>query len=530
MKLIKVCAATLFATCLVTGCKSNSTAEMNGIANFGKNQNLRLPLSEKGLMLDPRFAATVGCKNVARMLFEGLTYVDENGKIFPGCAEKIHTSDDLKTYTFILRDAKWSNGDQLKAQDFEYTWLSELNPELKAPSAYMLFAIEGAQSFYEGKASRDKVGIHVVDDKTLVVTLESPCPYFLQLTATSAYLPVNPKHADFTNEFVTNGPFSVSNYTPDQKLDLVKSKTYWSSAAVKLDKAEISLLDDDAALQAFLNGDLDWVGSPVTTLGQAGRESVKAVNKLHFAPVAGTQFLRLNTTKAPFGNANFRKALMMAIDTKALCDNIMKGEQMPAASFVPPNMGITSNPTNYDPKQAAKLFEEALVEQFITRNDLPKITFSYIQSDRMQQLAEACVQNWKSVCNIDVALEPVEAAAFYDKLFAQDYTVASGSWFADYYDPMSFLSVFEYKDNGTNYTGWENTNYIKLLNDSNNSLDATKRYELLGQAQDVLMQEMPILPLFHFTFSSGKSDRLEQGNLSPLGMIDVEDAYFVQAK
>lgn len=535
MKLLHACIHTLFAACVLTGCKSNSKAKETGIEGFSEKQEVHLPLVEKGLSLDPRLSSGLAATNVARLLFEGLTYIDENGKIFPGMAENIQISSDLKSYTFSLRDAEWSNGDKVKSSDFEYAWMSALNPEMKAPGAYMLFAIKNAQNFFEGKASYDDVGIHALDDKTLVVNLESPSPYFLQLTATSAYLPVHEKWAEANTGFkegsdqtcVSNGSFRVASFAPDEKLELVKNERYWGHTTVRIDKAHISFMDDEAALELFQKGEIDWVGAPVSTLGQAGQEALKTSNKLSFAPVAGTQFLRLNVAKAPLSNATFRKALMLASDNQTIVASIMKGEQIPAGALVPPRMGLIEKAHTYDPVEATKLFEEALLELGMTRNDLPAITLSYISSERMQKIAEFLAQNWKSAFGIDISLEGQVSSSFYDKLFAEDYQIAAGSWFADYFDPMSFLSVFQNKNNGTNYTSWANTDYTMLLNESNLEMDPVKRMELLQQAQDVLMQDLPILPLFHFAFSYGKNDRLRDVTISPMGMVDIDDSYLI---
>jgi oligopeptide transport system substrate-binding protein len=257
--------------------------------------------------------------------------------------------------------------------------------------------------------------------------------------------------------------------------------------------------------------------------------ALKQENRLQSAPAAGTQFLRFNVQKAPFSNLKFRQALNLACDTNAIVKEVMRGQELPATSLVPPEMGLKGSTPAYNPSKAAVLFEEALYELFITRNDLPTLTLSYIDAGRMKKIAEVLADGWKKNLNIEVKVEATPAASFYDKLFAQDYQLAAGSWFADYFDPMSFLSVFEHKDNGINCTGWSNPDYTRLLGQSNLEMDPAKRLQLLQQAEDILAADLPILPLFHFAFSYGKSDRLQMVKLSPLGMLDLEDAYFVDA-
>ncbi|MBS0634517.1 MAG: peptide ABC transporter substrate-binding protein [Verrucomicrobia bacterium] len=517
MKLLPLYTISLLA---ITGCTFNAK-------NEPKPQEVRLALQQKIATLDPRLAQDLTATNISRMLFEGLTFIDEHGKIFPGCASKIQISQDLKTYTFTLRDLVWSNGDKVTAADFEESWKSMLDPSLKAPMAYMLFDIKGAKSYYEGKSSRDAIGILAVDDSTLIVTLEKSSSYFLQLTSTAAYLPVNQKWVQDTNSaLISNGPFKLATFVPGEKLEVVKNEKYWGNAAVKLTGATIGFMDDSASLDAFEKGSLDWVGSPFSTLSQAGQAALNPEKKLSFSPAAGTQFLRLKVTKAPFTSPKMRQALMCACNRQDMITTIMQGPQLPAGSLVPPAMGVNQALATYDLSKAQMLFEEALLDMGITRNDLPGITFTYITSDRMQKLAEYLAHCWKAAFGIDVTLEGTAENTFYEKILTQNYQIAAGAWFADYYDPMSFLSVFETKDNGLNCTGWENATYTQLLADSNLEIDPTKRMVILQKALDIITDEAPVVPLFYFSFPYGKNDALKRATLSPMGLLDLDDAYF----
>ncbi len=526
MKHLRICSLSLITLGTVTGCKFFANPEQ------GKVQEVRLALPDTLTSLDPRSSQGLSRTNISRLLFDGLTYIDEHGKIFPGIAQNINVSNDLKTYTFVFRDARWSNGDAVKASDFEYSWKSMLKN--KSPSAYMFFPIQGAKGYYEGKLSADDVGIHAMDDKTLVVILDNPSPYFLQLTSTTAYLPVNQKwveaHPDFKDGFVSNGPFAVSAFTAGQKLELEKNLKYWGQAAVKLGKVSVTFKDEQEALQAFEKGEIDWVGSPFTSLGKEGIGRLNLLGKLDFAPAAGTQFVRINVAQEPFNNLKFRKALSLALDTETVVANVLKGHQKVTHQLVPPGMGLQEKspvlPHNVD--QARHLIEEALNEKFITRNDLQNISLMFINTENMQKLASALVKNWKETLDLDIALDAQEPENFYDKLQAGKYQLAMGSWFADYFDPMSFLSVFQSPKNGINCTGWQNADYTRLLNQSNQEPTPLKRMALLQQAQDVLLNDLPILPLFSFTFSFAKNSELQKAILSPMGVLDLEDAYLTE--
>lgn len=526
MKHLRMCSLSLITLGIVTGCKFFTKPE------GGKAQEVRLALPDTLTSLDPRSSQGLSRTNIARLLFDGLTYIDEHGKIFPGIAQSIHVSTDLKSYTFVFRDARWSNGDTVKASDFEYSWKSMLKN--KSPSAYMFFPIQGAKGYYEGKLSAEDVGIHAMDDKTLVVILDNPSPYFLQLTSTTAYLPVNQKwteaHPDFKDGFVSNGPFAVTAFTAGQKLELEKNSKYWGQAAVKLGKVSVTFKDEQEALQAFEKGEIDWVGSPLTSLGKDSISRLTLLGKLDFAPAAGTQFVRLNVTQEPFSSLKFRKALMLALDTETLVANVLQGHQKQAHELVPPGMGLQGKTAilAHNVEEARHLLEEALNEKFITRNDLQNLSLSFINTENMQRLATAIVKSWKETLDLDIALDASEPESFYDKLQAGKYHLAMGSWFADYFDPMSFLSVFQSPKNGINCTGWQNQEYTRLLNQSNLELTPVKRMALLQQAQDVLLNDLPILPLFTFTFSYAKSNELQKATLSPMGILDLEEAYMTE--
>lgn len=538
MKLLKVSTITLFATCVATACKFGPETHAEDEMALSKSQEARLCLTDKTNTFDPRLTRGMPAGNVVRLMFNGLTSVDENGKVFPGVAQNINISPDMKTYTFTLRECSWSNGDPVKAQDFEFAWKSSLNPSMKSPMAYMLFAIKGAKGLFEGTVMQDDVGIKATDDKTLVVTLENPTPYFLQLAATPAYFPVNKAwsqaHPDFkegdVGSVVSNGAFKLAKFTPENSLELVKNDLFWGKETVKLSKVTFSLMDDRQALNTFEKGELDWVGAPLSILGADGISSLKQNGQFRSNPAAGTQFMRVNVDKAPLNSVKFRKALLLAIDSQAIINGIMQGGQSPAIGFVPPVLGLPQKSyfIPHDVEGARRTLEEALIEMAMSRNDLPTITLSYISSERAQKIAEALQQTWKDAFNLQVNLQGSVASSFYDKIFSKDYDLAMGSWFADYFDPMSFLSVFQYKENGTNNTGWENPDYTRLLEQSNLETDVTRRLAFLQQAEEILMTDLPILPIFHFSLTYGKNDLLQHSKLSPMGYIDLEDAIIIE--
>lgn len=535
MKRLLASTTAFFALSLVTGCKSNDKAKE---LILSETQEAKIGLSDTVTTLDPRKARGLSTSNIVQLLFEGLTRVDEKGAVLPGMAENIHISPDLRSYTFQIRPCSWSTGEPVRAADFEYSWKSQLKAHMKAPAHYMLFAIKGAKKAYEGKASLDEVGIKAVDDKTLVVTLENPTPYFLQLTATHPYFPVNQQwdeahpgwDVDGQKACSSNGPFALDTWKEHEAISMQKNPQYWAQDSIRLTKVDFPIVDDFASTTLFEERALDWVGAPLSQITSDGVEIFKKENSLKQAPAAGIQFLRVNVEKGPLANATLRKAFSLAVDRQAIINDVMQGDQKPACSFVPPALGLT--PKEYfapqDLHMARTLFEEALSQMEMTRDSLPQISLTYISSEKTDKLAQALQQNWKDAFDIDVALDGRDTGNFYDAVFAKKYMLATGSWFADYFDPMSFLSVFQYKENGTNNTEWANAQFTRLLEESCLEINPQKRLTLLEQAHDILMDEMPIMPLFFYSFNFAKSGNLEGAHVSPVGLIQLNQACMVK--
>lgn len=481
----------------------------------------------------------ITASNLLYMLFEGLVKTDKDGKMLPAIAEKIIVSPDMTTYTFILKDTNWSNGDPVRAQDFEYSWKSQLNPDMKAPHSYMLEPIKGASQALRG-AKTNQVGITAIDDKTLKVELEKPTPYFLQMCASPAYFPVNQKwtesHPDFKidGQFacVSNGPFALISYVPQDSVQLRKNSKYWDSASVKLHRVVCTFVDDNQAFAKFTSGSLDWVGNPFSSLSTEQILQMQKTASLTSTPAASTQFIRVNVTKPPFSNTKMRRAFGYCIDLQGIINKAMDSDETVATSFVPKCLGLVEKPyfTPHDLELARKLYEEALAESGLTQQTLPPITLSYIGSDRSRLIVSVIKDSIKEAFNIDVILQEETVKSLSQKLLTKDYTLALSTWLADYLDPSSFLNVFATDNNGVNNTGWTNPTYTKLLQNASVEMDEGARFKTLSDAEDILMQDMPILPLFHLTFTYATSDDLQGDLLSPLGIMDITTAFRVNKK
>lgn len=446
-------------------------------------------------------------------VYEGLMKRDENSKIVPGMAESYTMSDDGLTYAFKIReDAKWSNGDAVTAKDFEVAWKFALAPETASDYAYQLYYLEGGQAYNEGTGSVDAVGVKAVDEKTLEVKLAASTAYFLELCAFYTYYPVNAKlqeemGVEWSHDgstFVSNGPFVVTAWNHDESVETVKNEEYYNKDVVKLDGITFYISEHQNTMwQMYQNGEIDLdYDLPTDVLGQLMAENNA---ELKTEAELATYFYRFNTTVKPFSNAKVRKALAMAIDRQLLIDEVTQGGQFPAYGLVPEGVADATgdfrvNGGDYfkeDIEEAKKLLEEGLAEEGM---DSLEFTILYNTSEGHKKIAEAIQQMWSENLGANVTLENTEFKVKIDREHALDYEVSRAGWIGDYVDPNTFLDMFT-SWSAQNDTGWTSADYDKLLTDAAAEFDVAKRMEYLHDAEDMLMDVMPILPIYYYTRS-----------------------------
>lgn len=457
-------------------------------------------------------------------------------------ASKIETSKDGKTYTFTIRDgAKWSNGDPVTAQDFEYAWKWALDPNNESQYAYQLYYIKGAEAANTGKGKIDDVGVKAVNDKTLKVELNNPTPYFTQLTSFYTYMPINKKIAEKhknwnTNageNYVSNGPFKMTAWKHSGSITLEKNDQYWDKDAVKLKKINMVMINNNnTELKKFQAGELDWAGMP---LGQLPTESLPTLKKdgsLHVEPIAGVYWYKFNTEAKPLNNVNIRKALAYAIDRSSIVKNVTQGEQIPAMAAVPPSMkGFKDNTKGYfkdnDVKSAKEFLNKGLKELGVKNaSDLPAIKLSYNTDDAHAKIAQAVQEMWKKNLGVKVELDNSEWNVYIDKLHSQNYQIARMGWLGDFNDPINFLELFRDKEGGNNDTGWEDPEFKKLLNQSQLETDPDKRIEELKKAEKIFMDAMPVAPVYFYTDPWVQDKNLKNVILTGTGEVYFRNASF----
>lgn len=496
-----------------------------------KQKAFQVNIQDEPSSLDPRKARALAALNVIRHLFEGLTRINKEEKAEAALAEKIVISPDQKTYTFHLRPSWWSNGDPVTAEDFAYAWKKVLDPSFDAPNAFQLYVIKNGKAAKEGKVSLEDVGITVLSPSCLQVDLEQPIPYFLELTAFPIFFPINQRVDKASSKWghdvsllVGNGPFLIKKWEHHSLIILQKNTGYWDAKNVLLPEVRMVMVNAETALKMFEKKELDWAGSPFSTIPLDAIKELKNKQLLKEKPLSGTYFYSVNTTKPFLQDPLIRKVLALTINRKDIVEHLTYGTQKAATAFVP-NFLEQSYFNDGDRERAQEIFEEILNRQGISKKEFPILTLSYPASDRNHLIAQAVQQQWLDILGIQLNLEALEPKVLFQKLIKRDYELAAGSWLADFKDPINFLEVFEYKTTGTNNTGWEHPDYISLLERARQTKDKQERTELLGQVQRLLMQEMPIIPIFHYTMLYVTNDRVKDIVLSSIGNLDLKWAH-----
>lgn len=522
----------LALSAVLAACNFGGSEKESGTSEDGtSSKEINLVIPSEPPSLHPQLATDSTSGVILQNVFEGLT-TRKDGEIVNAVAEDVKVSDDLLTYTFTLKDTKWSNGDPVTAEDFAYAWKFALNPENASEYASILYPIKGAESYNTGEGSEEDLGIKVVDEKTLEVTLENPTPYFLELTAFKTYFPIHKATAEANDTwyseagetFVTNGPFTLADWQHGGSITLEKNESYWDAENVALSKVNISMVENEATASTMFDaGEIDFLGAPFQTVGLDVIDRYKEEELLNIQDYSAIYVYKFNTTGEFTSNANIRKALTLAINRQGLIDNITKGEQSPALGMVPTAVPGFEEDRGYykdnDLTEAKAALEAGMKELGISDPSQIKIGLSINTSEAHAAIAQFVQEGWHKNLGIDVTIDNSEWQVYLDKLTNLDYDVARMGWIGDYNDAYTFLEQYDSADNGNNDTGWENPEYAALLKQSISETDAEARIDLLKQAEAIAMKEFPIAPVYNYTNLFVKKDYVE--NMAPDALGNV---------
>lgn len=469
-------------------------------------------------------------------LVEGLVRLDDKHVAAPATAESWKVSDDGKTYTFTLRpQARWSNGDTVTANDFVYAWTEMLKPETASPAAFLAYDIVGAKAFNEGKGSASDVGVKALDDHTLEVKLLTPSVAFLNILTNPNFSPVNQKVAQANPKwhteaatFVGNGPFILKEWNHAKNLVFVKNPNYWDASAVKLDRVEFFMVNDlNTSFQMYRTGELDATPSP---LPASMYDKVKNNKDFHQIPFAGSYFFRLHTQKPPFQNKNIRKAFALAINQADVAHYVVKQGRLPAYGFVSPGFtgpnGKDFREENGDlvktnPQEAKQLLAKGMAEE--NYKTLPEVTLTYVNSQNDKRIAETIQNMLKQNLGVEIKLQSMESKVFFAKQRGLELQFSRSSFINDYADPYNTLESF-ITGAPSNRTAWSNQEYDTLLSQAREATDAQVRWDNLRQAEKILIDDAPIIPLYFYNQSYLENPNVKGILRHPVGYIDLKHA------
>jgi oligopeptide transport system substrate-binding protein len=459
---------------------------------------------DEPVSIDPAKITGVPEHRIYMALFEGLVINDpKTCRALPGVAESWEYNADFTKITYKLRDnAVWSDGTKITAQTVVDSWLRELNPETAGEYAYMITDfVKGAAEYNADEGKPEDVAIKAVDERTFTVELNGPTPFFAEVTAHYAYaivpMHVIAKHGDaWINQenFVGNGPFTLKEWLPKERLVVEKNPKYWDAKNIALKSITfLPINDNSAAYQMFKEETVDWITAiPVDMM-----DEIKLSPNYRPAAEYATYYFNYNVTRAPFDDVRVRKALAMAIDKKAIAEKVTKGGEVPTDAMVPSSTGYTATKGNgYDIAAAKALLAEA---GYPDGKGFPEVTVLYNTSERHKAVCEFIQQQWKDNLGISVNLINKEWQLFLqDRQKTHDFQVARAGWIADYLDPSTFLYMYK-STSGNNDGLYKNPEFDRLL-----ELAATQsgdaRMKTLMDAEKIMIDmDQAAIPIYHYS-------------------------------
>ncbi len=498
---IALCAVLLLA---VAGC--DKPESQDGVALKPGVQVLKRGNGAEPLTLDPHRAVSLPSLNILRDLFEGLVGTAPDGTPVPGVAASWDTSVDGLSWQFSLRaDARWSNGDPVTAGDFVAGMRRALDPATGSASAGLLTPILNARAVMTRRMPPEALGVEAPDDHTLVIRLTAPTPWLPDLlthpVSSPLYRPGFEQHGEEfarAGRLVSNGPFHLSDWQPRHSITLARNHNYWDRRNVAIDQVIYYPIEDqDVELQRYRDGKLHWTSDvPHHQLGLVQR---RLGDELSISPRLAVTWLGLNVTRPPFSESlELRRALAMAIDRELIVRSVTGAGEVPAYNWVPPMAGYpehtptwASLPRRRQVEEARRLYESAGFGETPLELEL-----LYPGGLNNRRLAIAVAAMWRETLGIQARLREEPFAEFLESRNDLGTTMVFRSgWAADYRDPFSFAGLFDSETGGSD-TGWRNAEYDELLQASMQARNPRRRLALLGEAEELLLEEQPIIPLY----------------------------------
>lgn len=463
-------------------------------------------------------------------MYENLVTLDDDDNTVPGAAESWDYDEDTLTYTFHLRkDGVWTNGDPVTAKDFEFAWSQALNPDVASDYAYFLYFIKNAEKYFNGEVTWDEVGVKVVDDYTLEVTLEQPTPYALFLFSFGTLAPINQRFYEavgadlYSTEaqyFCTNGPFALTEWSHNDKIVMQKNDAWHGAADVEVEEIDWKIITDaNAALSSFLAGDLDMVGLGT---GELIKQATAAGATIQSYTDGTAFYIYFNNNDQYLSNVNLRRALFNAIDEQKEIDTVWQNDNEPMTSFTAPGVSATDGTSfagkvgelyapSRDQEKAKEYLATALSELGCTVDDL-SAHLSIDCGDSATSIAEASFyqEQWRQVLGIEVTVNSMITKQGSQNRKTGNYVMSVAGWGPDYNDPNTFLDLWV-TDGGNNQTGFSNERYDELIDLASKETDLEKRESYFIECEQIIADQLPIGPAFWRAPSYACSDKIKGG-------------------
>lgn len=463
-------------------------------------------------------------------MYENLVTLDDDDNTAPGAAESWDYDEDTLTYTFHLRkDGVWTNGDPVTAKDFEFAWSQALNPDVASDYAYFLYFIKNAEKYFNGEVAWDEVGVKVVDDYTLEVTLEQPTPYALFLFSFGTLAPINQRFYEavgadlYSTEaqyFCTNGPFALTEWSHNDKIVMQKNDAWHGAADVEVEEIDWKIITDaNAALSSFLAGDLDMVGLGT---GELIKQATAAGATIQSYTDGTSFYIYFNNNDQYLSNVNLRRALFNAIDEQKEIDTVWQNDNEPMTSFTAPGVSATDGTSfagkvgelyapSRDQEKAKEYLATALSELGCTVDEL-SAHLSIDCGDSATSIAEASFyqEQWRQVLGIEVTVNSMITKQGSQNRKTGNYVMSITGWGPDYNDPNTFLDLWV-TDGGNNQTGFSNERYDELIDLAAKETDLEKRESYFIECEQIIADQLPIGPAFWRASSYACSDKIKGG-------------------
>ena len=520
-KITAMVAAAVSATLLLAGCSSNAAPEATGSANASESSDeekvLNVQRGPSPETIDPALNSASDGSNMIIHAFEGLLKFDQNNDIVGGLAESWEQSEDGLTWTFHLRpDLKWSDGSALTANDFVYSWKRVADPNTAAPYGYdLLNIVAGYEEASQGDI--DALQVEAPDDNTFVVHLSSPCVYFDKIAAFAVMVPVQQATIEAAGDswatdpatYITDGPYYMTEFTDGSQIVFEKNPYYWDAEHITFDKIVWHLIEDaNTSYTAYNQGELDIIKDVPTE----EIPTLEGNEEFHVEPLMGTYYVTFNTQKAPFDDAKVREALSLAIDRKYVAETIMQGTYSPATNFVGAGVSDAAEGSSYEDVTKEKYGDHFDIENYDANLEKAKEllaeagypngegfpAFDYLTNDSgyHKAVAEYLQSAWSELgLTMNVNIQEWKTVTADRR--SGNFDVARNGWVYDWDDPSNMINLLE-TTNGNNDGKYSSAEFDKLIDDARNTTDVNEHYDLLHQAEQVLLKDAAMAPIAYY--------------------------------